>query len=148
MEYFPEILSSSRSPLFTNPLRNFEDIFTSAFKPWMPMQRFAAPTIPLDIVEFADKYIVKADLPGVERKCVDISFENGTLLLKVEMVRDEEKKDAQYLTRERLFSSTARSIPLPLADAKGAIDAVMKEGVLRITVPKQVEKHTKKIEIH
>lgn len=148
MEYLPEIFSQSRAPFLTTPFRGVEEVFQNMFKPWVPGQRFAAPTIPLDVVEYPDKYLIRADLPGIDRKCVDISFENNVLLLKVEIQREEEKKDAAFVVRERLFGSTVRPVQLPLADQKGVIDAVMKDGVLKIVVPKAIEKHTKKIEIH
>jgi HSP20 family protein len=149
MEYFPETTSQSfRSPFFSYPLRAFEEVFGAATKPWFAPQRFAAQNIPLDVAEFADKYIVKADLPGIEREDVDISFENSNLTLRVEVEREEEKKDTFFLLRERLYTTSVRSFPLPLADSKGVIDAKMKEGVLTISIPKRIEKQTRKIEIH
>lgn len=148
MEYLPEVFSTARSPMFSTPFRALEEFFDTAFKPWVPSSRFAVPSIPLDVTELPEKYIVKADLPGIERKFVDISFENQMLTLKVELTKEEEKKETRYLLRERLFSSTARSVPLPLADSKATIDAHLKEGVLTVVIPKQLEKQMKRIEIH
>ena len=148
MEYLPELFSTTRNPLFTNPLRAFEDVVQSTFKPWLPMQRVPMNVIPLDVLEYKDRYVIKADLPGIDRKCVDIAFENSNLIIRIDQSKEEERKEVAFLVRERLISSAVRSVILPLADPKSAIDATLKEGVLFITVPKQLEKHTKKIEIH
>ena len=148
MEYLPELFTQMKSPFIGSPLRGVEDVFQNMFKPWVSSQRLTSQNIPLDVIEFTDKYLIRADLPGIDRKAVDISFENGTLLLKVQIEREEEKREATFLVRERLFSSALRTVQLPLADFKGTIDAVMKDGVLKISVPKAAERQTKKIEIH
>ena len=148
MEYLPEIFSTARNPLFANPMRAFEDVVQSTFKPWLPMQRIPMSVIPLDVLEYKDRYVVKADLPGIDRKFVDIAFENSNLIIRIDQTKEEERKEVAFLVRERLVNSAVRSVILPLADPKSAIDATLKEGVLFITVPKQLEKHTKKIEIH
>ena len=148
MEFFPEIRPESRiTPFFRSPLRNIEETIN---KMWPTFQNVSAQPFPLEVVELSESYIVKAFLPGIDRKCVDMWFENLILTLKVEILEEEEKKDkeATYLLRERFYGTTARSIQLPLADLKGSINATMKDGVLKITVPKSHEKQTKKIEIH
>lgn len=145
MELLPSMFTPERSTFFGNPLKAFEEAFT---RNWPTAWVTANNTFPLDLVELADKYSLKADLPGIERKCVDISFENQALTIRVEVQTEEEKKDARYLMRERLCQTVVRSVSLPLADPKAAIDAVMKDGVLKITVPKSHEKQTKRIEIH
>lgn len=152
MEFLPTTLFPQTRPnLFTSPFRAFDEVVRDMFRSWPAMQTITPQTFPVDILEYNDKYLIKADLPGIDRKCVDISFENNLLTLRVEEFKEKEEKvekEANFLVRERLFSECARSIPLPLADVKATIDAVMKDGVLKIVVPKSHEKQTKKIEIH
>jgi HSP20 family protein len=146
MEFFPEIIPESRiTPFLTNPLRRFEETVN---KMWPAFQNVSTQPFALEVVELPESYIVKAFLPGVDRKCVEMWFENLILTLKVEIEAEDEKKDATYLLRERFYGTTARSIQLPLADLKGNINATMKDGILKIAVPKSHEKQTKKIEIH
>jgi len=147
MNFFPELVPERRtSSAFNSPLRRFEETLNwlwPSFENIVPQQPFA-----LEVVELPESYVVKAFLPGVDRKCVEMWFENLILTLKVEIEREEEKKEATYLLRERFYGTTARSIQLQLADLKANIDATMKDGILKITIPKSHEKQTKKIEIH
>jgi HSP20 family protein len=146
MEFFPETRPEGRvTPFFRSPLRNIEETFN---KMWPAFQNISPQPFALEVVELPESYIVKAFLPGIDRKCVDMWFDNLILTLKVEIEEEEEKKEATYLLRERFYGTTARSIQLPLADLKGNINATMKDGVLKIAVPKSHEKQTKKIEIH
>lgn len=145
MELLPSIFSPERSAFLTNPFKAFEEALG---RTWPTSLVTTGNTFALDLVELPDKYALKADLPGIDRKCVDISFENQVLTIRVEAATEEEKKEARYLMRERLYQTVMRSVTLPLADPKAAIDAVMKDGVLKITVPKSHEKQTKRIEIH
>ena len=148
MEFFPSLFTPSRTSMLPTSARAFEEAFNNMFKSWPSVQTLTPQTFPLDIVELNERYVIKADLPEVDRKDVNISFENNLLTVHVEVCREEEKKEANYLLRERLYGECARTIPLPLADSRGTIEAVMKDGILKITVPKSHEKQTKKIEIH
>lgn len=145
MELMPNIFTPERTGLTSNPFRMFEEAVN---KMWPTMQTAGFNTFAIDLVEQPDKYLIKADLPGIDRKCIDLAFENHLLTVRVEVEREEEKKEGRYLLRERFYQTAVRSVPLPLADAKANIDAVMKDGVLRITIPKSHEKQTKRIEIH
>ncbi|MBX7137704.1 MAG: Hsp20/alpha crystallin family protein [Oligoflexia bacterium] len=148
MEFFPSILPETRSTLFAQPFRALEEAVNKMWPAFNALGQVVPRTFALDVEELPDKYRIKADLPGIDRKCVHISFEQPMLTIEIEVNKEEERKEGTFLARERLYSTTARSIPLPLADAKGNVDAVMKEGVLTITVPKSHEKQTKTIEIH
>lgn len=149
MEFFPSVFPETRPATFTNLFRPLEQMVN---RTWPQFPMLAPRGLAFDLAELPDKYIAKVDLPGIDRKCVDISFEDHTLTVQVEFNKEEEKKEekkeAFYMLRERFYGNTARSIPLPLADAKANIDAVLKDGVLKIVIPKSLEKHTKRIEIH
>jgi len=105
------------------------------------------PVLALDVQDEDRQYIVKVNAPGVTRKDFELSFENGMLTIQLNESSESEDKGASYLVRERVTSSAARSVSLPLSDPNGSITANLKDGVLTIGVPKRPEKQTRKIEI-
>ena len=105
---------------------------------WMPLT---------DITENKDNYIIKADLPGMTKKDVKISFSNGELSISGERVQEEESKDTKWHRVERTFGRYFRSFTLPKEIKEEKIKAEIKEGQLTITIPKADEVKPKEIEI-
>jgi HSP20 family protein len=95
-----------------------------------------APNI--DVVESENEAVITAELPGVDRDDVDLSFENDTLILSGEKKAEktEEDKDKKYRLVERSYGSFRRAIPLPFKADADAIKAAFDNGVLTVTVPK------------
>ncbi|SMC23925.1 HSP20 family protein [Desulfacinum hydrothermale DSM 13146] len=106
------------------------------------------PMVPaFDVSETEDKIVVKADLPGVEAKDLDISITDNVLTVKGEKKQEKEEKGESYHRVERRFGSFARSIALP-ADVKSeGVEAVYRDGVLRIEIPKSERSRQKKIAV-
>lgn len=102
----------------------------------------------LDVQEQDDKYIVEAELPGVEKKDIDVTLRDRVLTVQVKQSAEEEKKGRNYIYRERSSGSATRSITLPLAASEKDVDATLKEGVLILTVKKELGEKIKKIAIH
>jgi HSP20 family protein len=88
---------------------------------------------------------VTADLPGAKKENVDITMKDGTLLIQVRECKSCEKKEANYLIKERSTTSSTRAISLPYGDANGEIQAELKDGALTVMVPKSEDKKTRKI---
>lgn len=114
-------------------LRLFQDTVSRllsepASRPWAPS---------VDILETENELLLKADLPGVEMKDVDIQLENGTLTLRGERKFESEKKDGGYHRIERSYGSFARSFTLPETVDAETVKADYKNGVLTVTLPKK-----------
>jgi HSP20 family protein len=105
---------------------------------WMPLT---------DIFEDKDNYTIKADLPGLNKKDVKISFNNGELSISGERVQESENKEAKSHRIERTFGKYYRSFTLPKEIKADNIKADFKDGQLTITIPKAEEVKPKEIEI-
>jgi HSP20 family protein len=111
-------------------------------KPWAWRIPFPAT----DIKEEEDNYIIKVDVPGIDRKDIDIQMEEGVLTIKGETEKEEKEEAKGYLRRERVKGAFARRFSLPDVDPEG-INAKFKDGVLTITAPKAKKRLGRKIEI-
>jgi HSP20 family protein len=104
-----------------------------------------APAV--DIKEDDNRYVVKADLPGVASKDIDITMENNMLTISGERKSENETNEKGYHRVERTYGSFTRSFSFPQnADADG-IKAINKDGVLEISIPKKASSLPKKIQI-
>lgn len=101
----------------------------------------------LDVVETNEEYIVKAAIPGVDPKDVDISVEDDVLTIKGEFERREEAQEENYLRHELRYGSFQRALRLPpTVDAEKA-KAEFEHGMLRLALPKKPEARTRAIKI-
>ncbi|MFU2208424.1 Hsp20/alpha crystallin family protein [Solidesulfovibrio sp. C21] len=101
----------------------------------------------VDVSEADGVVTVKAELPGIEPKDVEITIENETLVLRGEKkFEDEEKKD-DYHRIERAYGSFSRCVPLPGKVKEAAAKARFDKGVLTITLPLDTAETAKKITI-
>jgi len=108
-------------------------------------ERFIVPAF--DVSETDDHIIVKADLPGVDVKDLDISIVGNVLTVRGEKKQEKEEKNESYHRIERSYGSFSRSISLPAEVNPDAVEAVYKDGVLKLTIPKAEKSKPKKIEI-
>jgi HSP20 family protein len=105
-----------------------------------------APAV--DIYEQGSDIVLKAELPGVDPKDVDIRLENNVLSLRGQRKLDGEVKRESYHRVERSYGSFSRSFTLPTVVDQGAIKAEFKDGLLRVTLPKREEAKPKQIQIN
>ncbi len=105
-----------------------------------------APAV--DIYEKDGAIVLKAEIPGVDPKDVDVRVENNTLTLRGERKFDEEVKRDNYHRVERAYGGFSRSFTLPNVVDTEKIKAEFKDGVLRLVLPKREEAKPKQIEIH
>ena len=99
-----------------------------ASRPWTPS---------VDILETENELVLKADLPEVDPKNVDIQLENGTLTLKGERKFEEQKNGKGYHRIERSYGSFVRAFSLPDTVDPEHVKADYKNGVLTVTLPKK-----------
>ena len=105
-----------------------------------------APSV--DIEEKQNSYLIKADLPGVDKENIDVKLENGILSIRGEKRTETETgKDSKQHRRERFHGTFARSFTLPDAVKADQVDASYKDGVLSLVIPKQDEAKPKSIDI-
>jgi len=90
----------------------------------------------LDVSETDKALEVVADLPGMEKKDINVSLDGDLLTIKGEKKEIKEKKDKHYHTIERRSGSFYRALRLPMEVEGDKIDATFKEGVLTLTLPK------------
>ena len=101
----------------------------------------------VDISETDGKVQVKAELPGLEAKDIDVDITDNVLTLRGEKKMEEEKEEERYYYRERYSGFFQRSFRLPAGVESDKVDAEFKNGVLTVDIPKSAEAGTKKIEI-
>jgi len=102
----------------------------------------------LDVSETANEVIVKAEVPGMEPKDIDISLSDEILTIRGEKKQEREDKEENYHLIERSYGRFSRSIQLPRDIQSENIRAVYKNGILKITLPKSQEAKKKEIKIN
>jgi HSP20 family protein len=101
----------------------------------------------LDVAETKDEIVVKAEVPGMDPKDIDISLSDGLLTIKGEKKQEREEKEEDYHLVERSYGTFTRSIRLPKEVRRDKISASYKNGVLKVTLPKSEEAKQKEIKI-
>jgi HSP20 family protein len=101
----------------------------------------------VDIYEQEGNLVLKAELPGVDPKDVDIRVENNVLMLRGERKFDAQVKRDSYHRVERAYGQFTRSFTLPTVVDTDKIDAQYKDGVLSITLPKKESAKPRQIQI-
>ncbi|MCC7497192.1 MAG: Hsp20/alpha crystallin family protein [Bryobacterales bacterium] len=132
--------------VFESPtgLRVFEDTVSRLLstpggaRPWSPN---------VDIAETQNELVLKADVPGVDLKDIDIQFENGTLTVKGERKYEHQADTDGYHRRERSFGSFMRCFALPDTVDPEQLKATFENGVLTITMPKKEVAKARSIKI-
>lgn len=101
----------------------------------------------VDVEETDHAYVITAELPGMEKKDINISVEDGTLLISGEKNSEKETKDKNYHRIERSYGKFHRSFQLPDGIDRDKIEASYKNGVLTLSLPKSEAAKPKQIEV-
>jgi HSP20 family protein len=101
----------------------------------------------VDIVEAEQEFLIKADIPGVEKDHVKVSVENGVLTIQGERKTEKEEKDAKFHRVERFTGTFVRRFTVPENVDADAIKAVFKDGMLTLHLPKTQKALPKAIDI-
>lgn len=124
-----------RSPLFRN--ENFRPTFS-----WLDEAPFSAETAnfmnqwspQIEVLRRDNQFIVRADLPGIERDAVKLEINNNRLTIQGERKQESEEKREGFYRSERAYGSFFREIPLPEGAKTDSAKATFKNGVLEISV--------------
>jgi HSP20 family protein len=125
-------------------LRLFEDAFSrmltepQANRPWSPA---------VDIYETENELVLKADLPDVDLKDVDVRVENQTLTIAGERKFEKQDSDKGYHRIERSYGNFMRSFAVPNSFDTEKIGASYKNGVLTVTLPKKEAAKPRQIKV-
>lgn len=101
----------------------------------------------VDLEETEDAFKITAELPGMDKKDIQITFENNVLSISGEKKAEKEIKEDNYHRLERSYGKFHRSFELPGYIERDKIEADYKDGVLHVTVPKTEEAKPKQIEV-
>ncbi len=138
---FKDLLSlqDRMNRLFDESVRNVkpgDEALSSAI--WSPA---------VDIYETDDEVVVKAELPEVNQKDIDIQIENNTITLRGERRFNKETKKENFHRIERAYGTFSRSFTLPGTIDQEKISADYKDGILKISMPKRQETKPKQIKV-
>lgn len=124
-------------------------LFDAFMSPFDGSETRYAVTPKLDIAELKDKFEIKAELPGMDEKDINLSLNDGVLTISGEKKAETEQKDKGYYLKECSYGTFSRSVRLPDNIAEDKIEAKFKKGVLFIDMPKKEPQapKTRKIEI-
>ena len=101
----------------------------------------------MDLVETADQYILRADLPGLSDDDINIQLEDNVLTISGERKTQHEAHEEGYYRIERAFGNFARSLTLPDGVDPNAVQAHFDRGVLEIRIPKPEQKKPRQVQI-
>jgi len=105
-----------------------------------------APSV--DIYETENELVVKADIPDVNEKDIDVRVENNTLTIRGERKFEQKVKEENYLRVERTYGTFSRSFTMPNTINTEAIKAEYKQGVLTVELPKRAETKPKQVKVN
>ena len=111
--------------------RDFEDLFEQFFTPWRA--RVSPPSVE-SFIE-GENLVVRADLPGIDPKNVEVTVTGNILTLKGSREQKREEKGRHFIHQELSYGSFERSLTLPEGVKADAIKAAYKDGVLELTMP-------------
>jgi len=139
---FPtEVLNMQRevnrmfNSFFRGGVQEESELFSSS---WLPA---------VDIVGQDNEYLVKVELPGVNKDDVKITLQDNILTIRGEKKQENETRKASYHRVERSYGSFQRSFAVPAPVHGDKIDAAFKDGILSIRLPKAEEAKRKQIDV-
>jgi HSP20 family protein len=140
-----------------NPIRDFSvlqnqmnRLFEDAMGTWLGESNGRGNTnwVPLaDIYETDSDLIVRAELPGVDPKMVDLRVENNALTIRGERPFEQKVDKEHYHRLERSYGAFSRSFALPATVDADKIRAQYRDGILNLTLPKSEKAKPKRIQI-
>lgn len=139
VRYEPWRLLNQLDQLFAPPRRRVDtEASRTAANDWTPA---------VDIKEEQDRFVIHADIPGVDPKDIEVQMENGILTIRGQRQSESKEEREGYRRIERVRGSFYRRFSLPdTANAEG-ISAKSQHGVLEVIIPKQPKVQSRRIEV-
>ena len=101
----------------------------------------------IDVCDKKDRLVVKAELPGIDKKDVKVNIDGDILSIRGEAKKEQEVKEKDYYCSEIAYGNFCRAISLPVEVEKEKAAASYKDGILTIDLPKAKEAKSKEIDI-
>ena len=118
---------------------DFDRLFESPLTGWAPA---------LDVQEDKDTFNVRVELPGLKREDIDVSLQDGALVISGERKSEKIEEGVSVHRQERYYGKFQRALTLPEPVAASKVKADYKDGVLTVTLPKTEEAKPKKIDVN
>jgi HSP20 family protein len=130
------------------------DPFESLVRDFMPspfrtlLQPSREPTIPIEVQEVDNAYLLTAELPGVKKEDIDISIMGNQVTLNAESKQEKAASDVKQWCNERWYGRVSRTIQLQHEIEEENANASYADGLLHLTLPKKASSMVRKLEIH
>jgi len=144
MDDFNDIYEEIRREI-ARQMKLWRKFFSRARKRFGLNFEYEVPAV--DLVDKGDKYIVEIDLPGVDKKDINVTLVDHHLKIVASRKIEKEERDENYILSERAFSGYRRIITLPEDADENSIKAKYENGVLRIEIGKKPGYEGKKINL-
>lgn len=133
------------SPFSTDP---FSDVFQAFLRPIRQQGDDQSPRMDIDITEAADKYVLKAEVPGIDKKDISVTIDGSTVMIAANKEKSSEVKEGDNVIRqERYWGRVQRSVSLASPIDQAGAKAVCENGVLVLTLPKTAGSQHKTLQI-
>lgn len=151
MSPFEEMDQFFERSFFDDMNRLFENRFPMRWGGWRHPFRWERPsftqlqppfegkTPSVDLIERDDDFVIKAELPGVDKKDINITVSNKVVTLEADASKEEKEEKGDYYRREISRGTYRRTLVLPVNVKENEAKAKFKSGILELTIPK-VEK--------
>ena len=154
----PEARNPASTARGMNPFEDVEQLFERFFggprgamlaeSPLWDALASAPPRPPkVDVVDREKEILVRAELPGIDRKDLDVSVNEHTVTIKGQSRHESEDEDGDYYRREIARGAFTRTVTLPGAVDADSTSAKFSDGVLELTLPKREESHRRRVEV-
>ena len=115
-----------------------ERLFESPMTGWAPA---------LDVHEDKDSFSVRLELPGMKREDIEVSLQDGSLIISGERKEEQVNEETTVHHQERYYGKFSRALTLPTAVAGDKVKAQYRDGILTVTLPKAEEAKPKAINV-
>jgi HSP20 family protein len=136
-------------PSFTSALRDWDDVRRDMERVLDSMTAVSARSWvypPIHVSETDDEIVVRAELPGIDARSLDVTMEQDTLTISGER-RPQEEKNASYHRRERSWGTFRRSFTIPRRVDSAKVAARYVNGILTVELPKAAEARPRQITV-
>jgi HSP20 family protein len=116
----------------------WDRLFESPLTGWAPA---------LDVQEDKDKFTVRLELPGMKREDIEVSLQDGALVISGERKAEQIGEETTVHRQERYYGKFSRALTLPAVVAGDKVKAQYKDGILNVTLPKAEEAKPKAITV-
>jgi HSP20 family protein len=128
------------------PFKEFERFFDNDLFPFFPQTKIGWD-LAVDVYEEKGNVVFEMNLPGIDPKEIEVSFQNGYLKIAGKREEEKETKEKNYFFKEIKRGTFERKVELPTNVKTDKADATFKNGMLKIVVPKVLEELPGKVNI-